>query len=159
MALDGWELAAGCLRAEEAEMLAELLESAGISTLVEDSGTAGVLPLLQGGLGGARVLVPAADASRAREIVASSGVFRGAPGVGEEIPDAEWEAPAAAGEDVRPEPRADDALRDRRVAAIQLLLGVLFLAALVWLAIAAPRKPELPDMPSRTPPAQRSPSP
>jgi len=79
-------------------MLAELLESAGISSVVEDVGSAGILPLA---LGGARVLVPSGDAPRAREIVGSSGVFRGAGGDGEEIPEEEWAAAPVRAKDER----------------------------------------------------------
>ncbi|HUL61239.1 MAG TPA: DUF2007 domain-containing protein [Anaeromyxobacteraceae bacterium] len=129
-------------------MLAELLESAGISSVVEDLGTAGILPL---SLGGARVLVPSGDAPRAREIVGSSGVFRGAGGDGEEIPQEEWEAPPSRAED---EPRGRG-LGGRLGATLGLVLGALFLAALIWLALSGPSRPELPERPWRTPPARR----
>ncbi len=158
MARDGWEKAAECLHPSEAGMLRELLESAGIAAIVEDAGAASLfrVPSL---LGGAQVLVPAAEAARAREIVASSGVFEGPAGggEGEEIPEAEWSAVPPAAEPAPPPDR--DALRSRRVAALGIVLGALFLAAVAWLAISAPRRPDLPDPPWRAPPAQRRPFP
>lgn len=153
-----WEIAAEFVRPAEAEMLRELLESAGIPAAVENAHVAG-LGLFPPALVSARVLVPAGDAARAREIVASSGVVRGpAAGEGgdEEIPESEWAAP--------PRPEGDDAGRDdgvegvaghgaRRIAAV--IAGAILLGALAWLALARARGPELPDPPWRTAPASR----
>lgn len=98
------EVIAGFLRVEEADMLAELLGSAGIEARIEGAITGGLGALLPGAAGGARLRVRFADAVRARELVARSGVFAHGPAAeGDEIPEAEWAAP------VRPETRAGEA--------------------------------------------------
>jgi hypothetical protein len=84
------ELVAGFLRVEEAEMLSELLDSQGIEAWVEGAVASGLGPVLSGAGGGARLVVHAADAARAREIIATSGVFRGDGGTPAEIPEQEW---------------------------------------------------------------------
>ncbi len=128
-------------------MLAGLLESAGIATVIEDAGAAGVFPV-QGGLGAAaEVLVRPDDAARAREIVASSGVFEGAAGAGEveEIPESEWSAPpppepAPSGEERRAaeaEAEAREALWARRIGppVARVVGGLLAALALLELLI------------------------
>ncbi len=75
------EVVAGFLRVEEAEMLSELLASEGIEAWFEGAVTACLGPLLPGAGGGARLLVPAGDADRARELIAQSGLL-GAAGAG-----------------------------------------------------------------------------
>ncbi len=93
VARDGYTAVAGCLGATEAEMLRGLLESAGIDAVVEGEAMAS-LGLPQA-VAAATVLVPEADAERAREIVSASGVFPGAGGEpAEEIDEAEWRAGA-----------------------------------------------------------------
>ena len=86
------EPVAGFLRAEEAEMLSELLESAGIEAWVEAAVASVLAPALPGIGGGARLVVRKADAARARELIANSGVFRGDGGAAAEIPEQEWAA-------------------------------------------------------------------
>ncbi len=87
------EPVAGFLRAEEAEMLSELLESAGIEAWVEASVASVLAPVLPGISGGARLVVRRADVARARELIANSGVFRGEGGTVAEIPEQEWATP------------------------------------------------------------------
>lgn len=70
------EVVAGFLRMEEAEMLTELLSSSGVEAWFEGAVGATLGALIPGAGGGARLLVPAADAARARELIAASGVFR-----------------------------------------------------------------------------------
>jgi hypothetical protein len=84
------ESVAGFLRIEEAEMLSELLASQGIDSWVEGAVASVLAPVLPGMGGGARLLVSPADAARAREIIARSGVFRGEDGPATEIPEQEW---------------------------------------------------------------------
>lgn len=91
------ELVAGFLRVEEAEMLSELLASAGIEAWVEGAIASVLGPLLPGAGGGAKLLVRTPDAARARELIASSGVFRGEDGATAEIPEQEWAAPSSSG--------------------------------------------------------------
>ncbi len=86
---------AGFLLAEEAEMLEELLASAGIESWIEGAIASVLGPVLRGAGGGARLLVHRADAERAREVIAASGLFRG-EGVAE-VP-AAWDASGGAGE-------------------------------------------------------------
>ena len=86
------ELVAGFLRIEEADMLAELLGSAGIEAWVEGAIASALGPVLGSAGGGARLLVRRADAARAREIIAASGLFRGEDGPPVEIPEEEWSA-------------------------------------------------------------------
>lgn len=77
------EVVAGYLGVEEAEMLAELLAADGIDAWFEGAVASCLGPLIPGAGGGAKLLVPAASADRAREVIASSGIFRieGASGV------------------------------------------------------------------------------
>jgi hypothetical protein len=70
------EVVAGFLKVEEAEMLAELLGSAGIDAWFEGAVASCLGPLIPGAGGGARLLVPTSDAGRAREVIAASGIFR-----------------------------------------------------------------------------------
>lgn len=58
-------------------MLTELLSSSGIEAWFEGAVASCLGPLIPGAGGGARLLVPAAHAERARELIAASGVFRG----------------------------------------------------------------------------------
>lgn len=95
MSRDGWTQVASLLRSEEAELLRGLLESAEIEALVDDAQLSALNPLLQSAVGGAKVLVPAADAARALAIVSESGLFAGTPGEAVEIPEEEWSAPPA----------------------------------------------------------------
>jgi hypothetical protein len=86
------EIVAGFLRVEEAEMLTELLNSAGIQAWFEGAVGSTLGPLIPGAGGGAKLLVRSADAAQARELIAASGVFRGEDGPAAEIPEAEWAA-------------------------------------------------------------------
>lgn len=141
MSRDGYVRIAGYLRAEEAEMLCGLLESAGIAALVEDAAIAGVNPFLQSAVGGAKVLVPAGDAELAAAIACESGVFPGDPAGHEaEIPAEEWGAGSAA-EDPVPlllPAREREALGRRALtaAAVGLLLAPTVVVPLFALAVA-----------------------
>lgn len=84
------EPVAGFLRIEEAEMLSELLDSQGIEVWVEGAVASVLAPALPGIGGGAKLLVRTADAVRARDIIAHSGVFRGDEGAAADIPEQEW---------------------------------------------------------------------
>ena len=95
MPRDGWTTVSSFLRAEEAELLRGLLESAGLPVLVEDVAISALNPLLQSAVGGAKVLVPDADAAQAASIVSQSGLFTGTAPEGVEIPEEEWSAAAA----------------------------------------------------------------
>ncbi len=86
------EPVAGFLRVEEAEMLSELLGSQGIDAWVEGAVAPVLAPALPALGAGARLLVREADAARARDIIANSGVFRGQEGAAAEIPEQEWAA-------------------------------------------------------------------
>ncbi len=93
------EPVAGFLRIEEAEMLSELLDSQGIEAWVEGAVASVLAPALGGIGGGAKLLVRTADAVRARDIIAHSGVFRGEEGAAADIPEQEWRtAPPPDGE-------------------------------------------------------------
>jgi hypothetical protein len=82
---------ASYLRPEQAGMLRGLLESAGIDATVRDDMISSVHPFLEPVIGGAKIVVRAADANRAREIVQSAGVL---PNSGRfepvDIPEEEW---------------------------------------------------------------------
>jgi hypothetical protein len=71
------EVVAGFLRVEEAEMLTELLASEGIDAWFEGAVASCLGPLIPGAGGGAKLLVPAPHAERARELIAHSGVLGG----------------------------------------------------------------------------------
>jgi len=57
----------------EAEMARGLLESNGIQARLRDDGLVGVHPWLSNAVGGVKVVVPAQDAERAREILDDAG--------------------------------------------------------------------------------------
>ncbi|HET8539815.1 MAG TPA: DUF2007 domain-containing protein [Anaeromyxobacter sp.] len=103
MARDGWATVASLLRAEEAEMVRGVLESAGIEVLLEDAAISALNPLLQSAVGGAKVLVPAADAERATAVISESGVVPGSPGEAAEIPEEEWSGAGGGVERAPPE--------------------------------------------------------
>jgi hypothetical protein len=108
MSDDGLRIVASSLRPEEAGMLEGLLRSAGIQASVRDGMLSGIHPFLMGVIGGAKVVVPAADAERARAIIASAGVLPGGALREEmEIPEEEWSRPeghAGGGADDEPPP-------------------------------------------------------
>jgi Putative prokaryotic signal transducing protein len=58
----------------EAEMARELLERNGIEAILRDAGFLGVHPWLSNAVGGVKVVVPAEDARRAREILVFAGL-------------------------------------------------------------------------------------
>ncbi len=64
----------------EAEMARGLLESNGIQALLRDEGLVGVHPWLSNAVGGVKVVVPAEDAERAREILGDAGEGRESTG-------------------------------------------------------------------------------
>lgn len=69
------EVVAGFLRVEEAEMLTELLSSAGIDAWFEGAVGTTLGALIPGAGGGAKLLVRTADAAQARELIAASGIL------------------------------------------------------------------------------------
>jgi len=75
-------------------MAAGLLESAGIEAVVEDANLSGVNPFLRVAISGAKLLVPAADAERSREILLAGGLLPGGAAEAIEIPEEEWSRPA-----------------------------------------------------------------
>jgi hypothetical protein len=82
---------ASYLRPEQAGMLRGLLESAGLDATVRDDMISSIHPFLEPLIGGAKLVVRAADAKRAREIVQSAGVLPGSGRVEPvEIPEEEW---------------------------------------------------------------------
>ncbi len=143
MARDGYTAVSACLGASEAEMIRGVLESAGIEVLVEGESIASLG--LPAALGSATVLVPHADAERAREIASASGVFPGRDGEPDaEIDDEEWRrgAPGPDGaraiESAQGDGRDPDALARRalRAAALSLPLFFTLLAPLYAFAVA-----------------------
>ncbi len=96
------EPVAGFLRVEEAEMLSELLGSHGIDSWVEGAVAPVLAPALPACGAGARLVVREADAARARDIIATSGVFRGEGRATAEIPEHEWASYPPPGGAVRP---------------------------------------------------------
>lgn len=128
MARDGYATICEHLLPEEAGMAQGLLQSAGIEALTEDGHLSSVDPLVRLAISGVKVLVPEADAARAREVLAAGGVaIRGEPPEPVEIPEAEWSRPAAEGapERQRPSPLA------------RTVLWLLAAAVLVALALRA----------------------
>jgi hypothetical protein len=81
------EVVAGFLRIEEAEMLIELLASAGVDAWPEGVVGGPLGPLIPGAGGGAKLLVRSADAARARELIAASGVFGPAADPAAQVPE------------------------------------------------------------------------
>lgn len=67
-----WVEAWTCAWLHEANFLKSVLEAADINVLLPDQYTLGVDPFLAPALRGVRILVPAADLERAREIIASA---------------------------------------------------------------------------------------
>jgi hypothetical protein len=94
MSRDGYVLLSGHLDPEQAGMAAGLLESAGIEAVVEDANLSGVNPFLRVAISGAKLLVPAADAERAGEILRAGGLLPGGAAEPIEIPEEEWSRPA-----------------------------------------------------------------
>jgi hypothetical protein len=82
---------ASLLRPDEAQMLAELLQSAGITATVYNAGLDAVYEPWSPARDAAKGAVFALDAERAAEIIRSSGIVPG-PGLKEpiEIPEEEW---------------------------------------------------------------------
>ena len=102
------EVVAGFLRVEEAELLTELLASEGIEAWFEGAVASCLGPLIPGAGGGARLLVPAVSAARARELIAQSGFFGGA---------------------AAPEPQADERRGRMAFTLYPLLVGLAVVAA------------------------------
>jgi hypothetical protein len=125
------------LRSEEAGMLRGLLESAGILVTVRDDVLSSVHPFLSPIIGGAKLVVRAADEERAREIVQAAGVLRGsARDEPVDIPEEEWsrapeERPAG-------EPAHSKPSWPRRVAIAAPFLILLTFVFLRCVAGAAP---------------------
>ena len=63
----------------EAEMARELLEQNGIAAILRDAGFLGVQPWLSNAVGGVKLVVPAEDARRARELLAFAGLAAAFP--------------------------------------------------------------------------------
>jgi len=119
---------AGFLRVEEAEMLTELLSSAGIDAWFEGAVGASLGALIPGAGGGAKLLVRAADAAQARELIAASGVFP-----------ADTTAERALGAEEAPGPAAPDAGRaaGRLAAPLYPLLVIAGVVAATAALLAA----------------------
>ena len=97
MARDGYAVLCEHLLPEEAGMAQGLLESAGISALVEDVHLSSIDPMVRLAISGAKLLVPARDAARAHDILAEAGVAvpaRTGQPEAPEIPEEEWSRPA-----------------------------------------------------------------
>lgn len=139
MARDGYVQIAGWLTADEAELLRGLLESAGVEPIVEDAALSALNPLLQSAVGGAKVLVPAADGERAAAIARESGVVdRSAPAEPVEIPEEEWSR-AGIVSDASSPVEADREALSRRALAVSLsgfLLCVTVVVPLFGLVLA-----------------------
>ena len=58
----------------QAEMARELLEQNGIDAVLRDAGFLGVHPWLSNAIGGVKLVIPAADARRARELLSFAGL-------------------------------------------------------------------------------------
>jgi len=88
---DDLVVVASNLRPEEAGMLRELLESAGMTATVYNAGLAGYIGPWDAASGVAKVVVLQPDVERAQDIIRSSGIVPG-PGPEEpvEIPEEEW---------------------------------------------------------------------
>lgn len=133
LADEALEIIASYLRPDEAGMLRGLLESEGIPATIRDEAFSSVNPHLRSAIGGAKLVVPARHATRAREIIASTGVIPGEePRVLYELPEEEWsrpwsERPARLTYDV-PEPPADGrgALADRALLAAVVGTALVF---------------------------------
>jgi hypothetical protein len=69
-----WVVAATCTWLHEAQFLKSVLESVGIIATIRNEHTLGVQPLYSNLLGGAQVMVQAADLSRAKEVLESAAV-------------------------------------------------------------------------------------
>lgn len=74
------EVVAGFLRIEEAEMLTELLRSAGIEAWCQGAIASCLGALIPGAGGGAKLLVEPERADQARELIAHSGILGGVAG-------------------------------------------------------------------------------
>ncbi len=97
MTRNGWVVLADSLRPQRAELLVQLLESAGIPARVEQAVAADLYPISVA-IRGAKLLVPAVAAARASDVLASSGTGREPPDHGVvELGDSDWkDAPAPA---------------------------------------------------------------
>jgi hypothetical protein len=136
VARDGYTAVSAFLGATEAEMLRGVLESAGIEVVVEGEAIASLA--LPQALAAATVLVPDADAQRAREIVSASGVFPGAlPERDADIDEAEWRAGAPDVADVEPAPPAAPELARRALWAAAVALPLCFTLLVPLYAMAA----------------------
>jgi len=95
MSRDGFVTLGSQLTPEEAGMAKGLLEEAGLAPLVEDQNLSSVDPLVRLAIGGAKLLVPAADEARARALLDEAGVLAPASALApgpEEVPEEEWAA-------------------------------------------------------------------
>lgn len=136
MARDGYTAVSAWLGAGEAEMLRGVLESAGIETVVEGEAVASLA--LPPAVAAATILVPDADAERAREIVAASGVFPGAPHERDVvIEESEWRAGVPDAAEARPAPPGPGALARRALAAAVLAVVLSFTLLVPLYALAA----------------------
>ncbi len=77
MARDGYVPLATLLTPEEAGLAHQLLVEAGVEAVLEDQALSAVDPLVRLAIGGTKLLVPEADAARARDLLEAAG----APGV------------------------------------------------------------------------------
>ncbi len=137
MARDGWTHVATLLRADEAELLRGLLESAGIAALVEDAAVSALNPLWQSAVGGAKVLVPLAEAERAAAVISESGVFQGGASEPVEIPEEEWSSSPRATADAAAAPEATDGGERAATRAFRSAFAALALAETVVVPLYA----------------------
>jgi putative signal transducing protein len=86
MASDGPLVVATFPLPTEAEMARELLEQNGIAAVLRDAGFVGVHPWLSNAVGGVKLVVPAEDARRARELLAFAGLAAVFPRLVEDDP-------------------------------------------------------------------------
>jgi hypothetical protein len=106
MSRDGYVPLATLLTPEEAGLAHQLLVEAGVDAVLEDQALSAVDPLVRLAIGGTKLLVPEADAERARallEAAGAPGVTRGGEAAQPELPEEEW-ARSAAPEEVVAEP-------------------------------------------------------
>ncbi len=113
----------------DARAVEALLEAEGLVVYVQGADAVGAMPHMSNALGGVRVYVPAADADRAKEILAAGG--------GE--PESAADAAALDGDDATEGPREGAARRAFFAAFLGLVFipGVLHLISLWQLAVYA----------------------
>ena len=156
MARDGWTTVASLLRPYEAELLRGVLESEGIQVQVEDAALTAINDLLVNAVGGAKVLVPDADAARAASLVSTAGLSAGTGAEAPEIPEEEWSAGGVAGAPAgaaAPDPVESSASERAAAHALRASAAAFVLAATIVVPLyavsASVRALRAPGIPSR----------